>query len=414
MKKVLIYLFTIISVYAQAQSTFFYQSALRNANDGTVIANKDISVRFLITANGNTVYTETHQTTTDTNGYFTLYIGEGTPETTEFANIDWSKGDYQIKTEIDKGEGYTLAGNQELSSVPYAMQAEVAGGIQQKLSNGATWNITVDDNGKLTAYPYPYTKLVFYDDFNGTGLPDPSKWNFEEGYVRGNELQYYTVGRKENCYQADGLLHIVCENEPVLIENAKVNNQSKNEWTERRKDTIISLKSASITTKGLKFWKYCRVDVRAKLPMCKGTWPAIWMMPQYDKYGYWPKSGEIDIMENVGFDPNVVHYTLHCIDHNSGTPSNPYHKSVQCPTSYSEFHVYSLEWTEDRISWYLDGKLRFTVNKPKNASISNWPFVEEFYLILNQAFGGDWGGQKGVDLTKLPQDYQIDYVKVYQ
>lgn len=414
MKKVFIYIFlAITSVCVQAQNTFFYQSALKNI-DGNVIANKNIHVRFLIETNGTTVYSETHQTRTDVNGYFTLYIGEGTPEAIEFAKVDWTKGNYQIKTEIDKGEGYTLAGNQELASVPYAMQAEVAGGIQQKLANGATWNITVDDNGKLVAVPYPFSKLVFQDDFNGTGLPDPSKWNFEEGYVRGNEMQYYTVGREENCYQKDGLLHIVCENEPALIKNAKVNNQSKNEWTERRKDTIISVKSASITTKGLKYWKYCRVDVKAKLPMCKGTWPAIWMMPQWDKYGYWPKSGEIDIMEHVGYDPNLVHYTLHCTDHNSGTWPNPYNKSVTCPTSYTEFHVYSLEWTKDRIAWYLDGKLKFTVNKPQAATIGNWPFDEEFYLILNQAFGGSWGGREGVDLDGLPQDYQIDYVRVYQ
>lgn len=414
MKKLLICILFIMSVCVQAQNTFFYQSTLRNV-DGTILAGENINVRFSIAAGEEVAYAEVHQTQTDANGYFSLYIGSGTSEKGDFAQIDWSKGDYQVKTEIDKGEGYTLAGTQKLLSVPYATQAKVAGGIQQKSANGATWNITVDDEGKLISIPFGYSKLVFQDEFNGTGLPDAAKWNFEEGYVRGAEMQYYTVGRKENCYQKDGYLHLVCENEPVLIKNAKVNKQwASGGWEERRKDTTISVKSASITTRGLKFWKYCRVDVRAKLPMCKGTWPAIWMMPQVDKYGYWPRSGEMDIMEHVGYDPNLLHYTLHCHDHNSGTWPNPYNKSVTCKTSYTEFHIYGFEWTEDKISWYLDGKLKFSLSRPEDFTIANWPYCEEFYLILNQAFGGSWGGREGVDLNGLPQDYQIDYVRVYQ
>lgn len=412
---ILLYTFCVLSICIQAQNSFFYQSVLRNP-EGAAIAHKNIQVRFSIIADGNnTVYSEVHQTKTDVNGYVVLYIGEGTPGDKAFSQINWSEGRYRVKTEIDKGEGYALAGTQDLVSVPYAMQAEVAGGIQQKSPDGTTWNIMADDNGGLTAIPIPtgYSKLVFNDEFSGTGFPDSKKWNFEEGYVRNGEMQYYTIAREENCFQKDGYLHLICENKPVFIPNAKVNKQWE-EWKERRKDTIVSVTSSSITTRGLNFWKYCRVDVRAKLPMCKGTWPAIWMMPQYDVYGGWPRSGEIDIMEHVGYAPEDVHFTLHCVDHNSEHWPNLYNKTVYHPTSYTQFHVYSLVWTETRISWYLDGRLRFYVSRPDGYKPENWPFDQDFYLILNQAFGGGWGGREGVDLNGLPQEYQIDYVRVYQ
>lgn len=414
------------SVCVNAQNTFYYQSVLRNS-DGSAIGNKDVKVRFNICKDndGNAVYSETHQGRTNAEGYINLYIGAGQAVNGVFSKIDWSEGSYSVKTEIDKGEGYAYSSKQELSTVPYAMYAEATIGLQKKANDGTTWNLTIDNTGKLStqkdetqiiSIPNGYSKLVFNDEFNGTGLPDAGKWGYEEGYVRGHEQQYYTVAREENCYQKDGYLHLVCENKPVEIKNALVNNRSENDWTERRKDTIISLTSACVTTQESHAWKYCRVDVRAKLPMCKGTWPAIWMLPKDSNYGrgWWPDTGEIDIMEHVGYAPNDVHYTAHCNTYNSGTYPNPYNRSTACPTSYTEYHIYTLEWTETRMAWYLDGSLKFFVNRPSNHSWKNWPFDKSFYLLLNQAFGGDWGGQKGVDLNGLPQDYMIDYVRVYQ
>lgn len=241
----------------------------------------------------------------------------------------------------------------------------------------------------------PFSKLVFEDEFNGKGLPDKTYWSYEEGYVRNGEKQYYTVKRTENTYQKDGFLHLVLLNDSAAIDGV-----------------VRPVTSASLITKGKKDWKYCKVEVRAKLPSCLGTWPAIWMMPVKDTYGNWPKSGEIDIMEHVGYEPEKVHYAIHTDKYNH-TKNNQKNFSVACPTSYSEFHIYGLEWTKNKISWYLDGKLQFSVKK-NESGWSAWPFDHPFYLILNAAFGGGWGGQKGVDVTQLPQVFVIDYVRVYQ
>jgi beta-glucanase (GH16 family) len=193
------------------------------------------------------------------------------------------------------------------------------------------------------------------------------------------------------------------------VENAKVRTNS-----EVRKDTIVPVTSASIHTKDKASWKYCRVEVRAKLPLCLGTWPAIWMMPQVDTYGYWPSSGEIDIMEHVGYMPEQVHFTLHCATYNSGTATNPRNHSVNCYNVNTQFHVYAVEWKEDQIEFFVDGLLKFRVKKKTTDTWREWPFYHPFYLILNSGFGGSWGGQQGINLAGLPQDYVIDYVRVFQ
>lgn len=241
----------------------------------------------------------------------------------------------------------------------------------------------------------PFSKLVFKDEFNGEGLPSDKYWNYEKGYVRNGEKQYYTEKRQENCYQKNGNLHIV-----ILNDSARIDGK------------IRPVTSASIITKGKKAWKYCKVEVRAKLPSCLGTWPAIWMMPENDKYGDWPRSGEIDIMEHVGYEPDNVHYAIHSDKYNH-TKNNQKRFTVPCPTSYSDFHIYGLEWSKDQIKWYLDGELKYSVKKDEKGW-SAWPFDQPFYLILNAAFGGGWGGRNGVDLSKLKQEYVIDYVRIYQ
>lgn len=241
----------------------------------------------------------------------------------------------------------------------------------------------------------PFSKLVFEDNFEGTGLPDESRWGYEEGYVRNGEMQYYTVKRVENCYQKDGFLHLVILNDSALIDGK-----------------IHPVTSASIHTKGIGEWKYCKVEVRAKLPNCLGTWPAIWMMPGENRYGSWPKSGEIDILEHVGYEPDEIHYAIHSDKYNH-TKDNQKRHTIACPTAYTDFHVYGLEWYEDRIEWYLDGVKQYTVEKTEDGW-SPWPFDQPFYLILNAAFGGGWGGRNGVDTSQLPQEYIIDYVRVYQ
>lgn len=240
-----------------------------------------------------------------------------------------------------------------------------------------------------------FSRLVFEDEFEGRGLPDESLWNYEEGYVRNGEMQYYTAGRPENCYRKDGFLHLVLWND-----SARIGGE------------LRPVTSASIHTRGIAEWKYGKIEVRAKLPACLGTWPAIWMMPAGDTYGEWPKSGEIDIMEHVGYEPNAIHYAIHSEKYNH-TKDNQKRHTVACATSFTDFHVYSLEWHPNRLEWYLDGVLQYTVEKTED-DWSAWPFDQPFYLILNLAFGGGWGGRQGVDLSRLPQEYVIDYVRVYQ
>lgn len=250
---------------------------------------------------------------------------------------------------------------------------------------------------ETTIIPMPcgYTKLVFNDEFNNDGFPDESKWGYEKGYIRNGEKQYYTVKRQENCYIKDGLLHIV-----ALNDSAKVDGD------------VRPVTSTSLLTKNKHSWTYCRVEVRAKLPMCLGSWPAIWMMPNNSKYGSWPKSGEIDIMEHVGYEPNNVHYAIHSEKYNHVLNTQKRH-TVTCNTSYSDFHVYALEWHADRIDWILDGEVMYTVVNDEDVWDA-WPFNQPFYLILNFAFGGGWGGYAGIDLKGLPQTYLIDYVRIFQ
>jgi beta-glucanase (GH16 family) len=119
-------------------------------------------------------------------------------------------------------------------------------------------------------------------------------------------------------------------------------------------------------------------------------------------------------MEHVGFDPNRVHFTLHCNKYNSGTYPNPRSRSINCYNVNTQFHVYAVEWNEDRIEFFVDGTLQFRVLKKTTDTWTEWPFHRPFYLILNSAFGGGWGGQQGINLAGLPQDYVIDYVRVFQ
>jgi len=243
--------------------------------------------------------------------------------------------------------------------------------------------------------PSKYTKLVWSDEFDGQGLPDDSKWSYEKGYLRNGELQYYAVKRIENTHVENGNLIITALNDSAVIDGE-----------------MRPVSSASMITKNKGDWKYGRIEVRAKLPSCLGTWPAIWMMPTQAIYGRWPKSGEIDIMENVGFNPEKIYFNLHTEKYNH-TKNNGRGSSTDCSDADKTFHIYALEWFPDRIDWYFDDTKVFTVNN-NEPGWEAWPFDQSFYLILNFAFGGGWGGEKGVDLNGLPQQFVIDYVRVYQ
>jgi beta-glucanase (GH16 family) len=250
------------------------------------------------------------------------------------------------------------------------------------------------------ARPTPHTltmedgvvwNLVWSDEFDYKGLPDPKRWGYEVGFIRNNEKQFYTEARKENARVEDGMLIITARKE--AYEDA--------EYT-----------SASLHTRDTATWTYGRIEVRAKLPNGIGMWPAIWMLgTNIDRVG-WPECGEIDIMENVGFDPHKIHFNVHTLAYNhvQGTGKG---MTVPLYNPHEDFHVYAAEWFEDRIDFYLDDRKTFTFEN-EGTGVATWPFDQPFYLILNAAIGGGWGGQHGINDAIFPQEYQIDYVRVYQ
>jgi beta-glucanase (GH16 family) len=242
-------------------------------------------------------------------------------------------------------------------------------------------------------------ELVWSDDFEGDSL-DMSKWSYQygtgtsEGLVGwgNNELQYYT-DRPENIFVKDGKLHIVARQEQFSNRN----------YTSAR---IRSIHKGD--------WKYGRFEIRATLPEGRGLWPAIWMMPTDNVYGGWAASGEIDIMELVGHEPDVVHGTLH---YGGRWPNNVHRGAAyRLPSGKfsDDFHTFALEWREGQMRWFVDGVYYqnqnswYTEGHPFPA-----PFDQEFHMILNVAVGGNWPGSPD-NTTEFPQSMIIDYVRVYQ
>jgi beta-glucanase (GH16 family) len=170
--------------------------------------------------------------------------------------------------------------------------------------------------------------------------------------------------------------------------------------------------SARLITKLKGDWLYGRVEVRAKLPDGRGMWPAIWMLPTDWAYGGWPASGEIDIMENVGYDPYVIVASAHTESYNHGIGTQK-SANINVTTCYSDFHVYALEWEVKEYRVYVDNKLYFTF-KNEGTGYQKWPFDKRFHLLLNVAVGGNWGGAQGIDNTIFPRQMVVDYVRIYQ
>jgi beta-glucanase (GH16 family) len=244
----------------------------------------------------------------------------------------------------------------------------------------------------LTVSAQKYVE-VWGDEFNIPGLPDSTKWGYEVGKIRNAELQYYTSKRMENARIEDS----------VLIIEARKEKYSEADYT-----------SASIISKGIGDWKYGKIEISAKIPAGKGTWPALWMMPTYSEYGGWPRSGEIDIMEYIGVEPQKLHYTCHFEGTNGTGHQSSGTGSTFISNPFNQFIKYTMIWTPDKIEWYANDRKYHEYKKQTTYDHRRWPFDKEFYLILNLAYGGSWGGYAGVDDTKLPHKFLIDYVRVYQ
>jgi beta-glucanase (GH16 family) len=248
-------------------------------------------------------------------------------------------------------------------------------------------------------------KLVWQDEFNYTGFPDAKKWDYETGYVRNNEQQFYTHARKKNVSVSNGLLTIAGKKEKYP--NPFYKKGSSN-WKYQYSTT--SYTSASINTEGLAGWQYGRIEVKAKMPKGGGMWPAIWMMGTNRKKVGWPGCGEIDIMEFIGNHPTDIYGTIHFPD------AQKEHRSSGGKTTdttlSNQFHVYAIEWNKEAIDLYFDDRMYHHFVIDSAGTGSNNPFRKPFYLLINLAMGADWPGP--IDDTILPQQFVVDYVRVYK
>lgn len=230
--------------------------------------------------------------------------------------------------------------------------------------------------------------LVWEENFNGSNL-DESIWNFELGDGcpnlcgwGNNELQTYTNTNQE---VSDGKLTIKAKKEGNLYTSTR------------------------ITTKEKKEFKYGRIEARAKLAPGIGLWPAFWLLGSNISNAGWPKCGEIDILEHVGKEPNLVYTTVHTQESHGNSINT---KKTIFPDIQDGFHIYAIDWTENKIDFFVDEKLVYTYG-PELKNENSWPFDQPFYIIINLAVGGNFGGPE-VDQTIFPESFIIDYVKVFQ
>jgi len=247
-------------------------------------------------------------------------------------------------------------------------------------------------------------KLIWSDEFNYTGLPDDKKWDYEEGFVRNHELQYYTRKRAANARVKDGNLIITGRKEK--FPNARHRPGSKG-WQSGRKEARYT--AASLITRNRFSFLYGRIEVRARLPRGKGVWPAIWTLGTNRSVNRWPRCGEIDIMEYVGKDPHRVHANAHYAVNGRHRSKGGKHKTK---APYEAFHIYAIEWFPDRIDFYFDKVKYFTFPIDHAGKGPENPFRKPHYLLINLALGGSWGG--AMDDKVLPQQYLIDYVRIYK
>ncbi|NQU85520.1 MAG: glycoside hydrolase family 16 protein [Mariniphaga sp.] len=231
--------------------------------------------------------------------------------------------------------------------------------------------------------------LVWSDEFDYNGLPDSSKWNILLGKARtNNEPQYWTDNLK-NIEAKDGKLTITC-----LIEEV----DGENRYTSAR----INTRNKYQVTRG-------RIEARAKLPQGRGVWPAIWTL---GLTGRWPACGEIDIMEYWGHDANTVGSNVHTGDYNHRKRTGRGGEIVY-EKPYEDFHIYAVEWYSDRMDFYMDDTMFYSCKK-KGEGIGEWPFDAPQYLIMNLALWNNWNGEPGIDDSIFPQEFVVDYIRVYE
>jgi beta-glucanase (GH16 family) len=238
------------------------------------------------------------------------------------------------------------------------------------------------------------TTPAWSDEFDVNGLPNNQIWGYDVGGGGwgNNELQNYTANDLDNARVENGKLIVT-----AIKESSGTRQYS----------------SARLVTKGKRDMKYGRVEIKAKVPAGRGSWSALWMLASQTTYGttFWPDQGEIDIMEHVGFDPAVVHASIHTNIFNHILNTQKTAKTT-VPTFDSEFHVYRMDWTPDEIKAFVDDKEYFSF-KRQGVLWQEWPFNQPQHILVNIAIGGNWGGIKGIDDTIFPIKMELDYVRYY-
>jgi hypothetical protein len=313
------------------------------------------------------------------------------------ANATWTVVSDEGWCSCSPGAGYN--GETSLKVTAQANHTEAIRNATLTFTSGShttTCSVSQAAGAEENYVPDGYT-LTWQDEFNEprpapgkAALPNTQRWWYETGAGGwgNNELQNYiaAVNGADSCAMiADGTLKIIARKSGSQVLSVRMNSSQS--------------------------WKYGYFEARMKLPVGNGTWPAFWMLPK--NFKAWPDDGEIDIMEEVGYRPNYVSSSIHCkaYYHSIGTQKTA---ETYLATAQTDFHVYAVEWTAQYIKGYADGKLYFEFRNDGTGNKDTWPFYDPFYLKLNLAWGGNWGGAQGVDESFLPAVYEIDYVRVYQ
>jgi beta-glucanase (GH16 family) len=283
---------------------------------------------------------------------------------------------------ISYGDGNVKDGTAGVNSYTYK-----AAGTFTYIVNVSAFNGTKSISKTLTVTVYARTSPIWADEFNTNGAPDSSKWGYDIGTGSGgwgnNESQNYT-NRTDNVKVENGVLKIITKKESYQGSN----------YT-----------SARLKTQGKFSVQYGKIEFRAKLPVGGGTWPALWMLGDNISSVGWPACGEIDIMEHKGNELNRIHGTLHFPGRSGGNPDTT--SLIPNTTATTEFHTYAVDWRKDAIKFYIDDVLFKTF-----ANSSNLPFNQKFFLIMNVAMGGSFGG--AIDPAFSQSTMEVDYVRVFQ
>jgi len=333
-------------------------------------------------------------------------------ETTAEVRLKWSTEDGSAKA----GEDYEAVAGKELVFTPgllyQTIQVDINSDSYLELhesfyiqisnlvnasANRTSLKVTImnDDSytaekvsdGYITPINYPGMTLIWSDEFNGNSL-NTSDWNYETGGGGwgNNELEVYT-NSPANSYLQDGFLHIKATKNPYTGE----------------------YNSARLTTKGKQEFTYGRIDIRARMPIGQGIWPALWMLGGNISSVGWPKCGEIDIMEYIGHDPLTVHGTVHYYDGTHKYRGKDFSVN-QAENFHETFHVFTIIWQENSIEWYVDYRKYYTASP---STIKYEAFRLPQFFIVNLAVGGIWPGYPD-ETTVFPQILQVDYIRVFQ